>query len=354
MKLFLGVFLLAFLCSCSSGDYAAATELDTSVKGVNTNDSAVLDSVVVDKKQVLIHQLVNTRFQNVVSNKDVLSREFSEGLEILELREPSLYSPGNGVVSVKDSNHIQLIYRFYENAKMCKYVLSMHNVRSDYKQGDTLLSGVIIGHAILSDDKYTLAIDSWTDSPFEDVKWPITSLDSKTGYEDPNQIKNLIIVHKSDYHFYYYIDGHLKHEFEIALGQAPSGHKKVQGDNRTPEGRYLIVEKMKGPFDSPTGPWLGDSWFRLNYPNKWDAEIGYKDGLITKGQMQQIVRAYDQKRDTPNNTKLGGHIGIHGWNGDWYQYGSHDITWGCVSMRNHQIDDIYDEIPVGTVVYIMP
>lgn len=354
MKFLSGFILLSVLYRCTSADSAVNNEPPDIELGETKTEQARFDSSAIDSNEPVVFILVNTRFQNIVSSGNVISREFSEGLEVLELSNPQLVSPGDGIVSSKDSNHIQCTYWFYENARLNKYVLSLHNVESDYREGDTLMTDAIIGNVSINEGRYILGVDSWTDAPFGEYKWSITTLDSKKGFEDPSQIKNLIVVNKSDYHFYFYVDGQLKHDFEIALGQAPSGHKKEQGDNKTPEGRYLIVEKMKGPFDSPTGPWLGDSWFRLNYPNKWDAEIGFKAGLISEAQKNQITRAYNQKRDTPNNTKLGGHIGIHGWNGDWYQYGSHDITWGCVSMRNHQIDDIYDEIPVGTVVYIMP
>ena len=170
----------------------------------------------------------------------------------------------------------------------------------------------------------------------------------------PSEIAHLIVIDKKHYYFWFLEKGIVKHQFPIALGQDPKGHKVQQGDNRTPEGEYQIVEKLKGPFHSPTGPWLGNSWFRLNYPNGYDAMEGYQKGLISLAEHNQIIRAYKSGRDTPNNTALGGHIGIHGWSEDWYNYHTHDITWGCVSMRNHQIDEIYDEIPVGTKVLILP
>lgn len=354
MKFIVGWIFLSLVYGCTSSDQAAAKGSNNSVNDLDSTEHICADSAVSEQSQATIYPLVNTEFYSLIPDEAILASTFSEGLEILDVSTQELKSPGNGVVYQKDSNHIQLRYCYYENAKLATYTLSLHSVISQFEIGDTLLTGEVIGHAKQLGNSYQFAADSWSNSPFGEGKWPIKSLVTKSGFEDPHRINNLIVVHKSNYHFYYFIKGQLLHDFEIALGQDPSGHKKVQGDNKTPEGRYLIVEKMKGPFDSPTGPWLGDSWFRLNYPNKWDAKIGYKDGLITKAQLEQIERAYDQKRDTPNNTKLGGHIGIHGWNGDWYQYGSHDITWGCVSMMNHQIDDIYDEIPVGTVVYIMP
>lgn len=88
-----------------------------------------------------------------------------------------------------------------------------------------------------------------------------------------------------------------------------------QGDRRTPEGEFYIFTKNdKSAFYLSLG---------VSYPNIEDAERGLRDGMITRGQHDAIVRATRNKRTPPQNTRLGGTIYIHG-NG-----ASSDWTWGC-------------------------
>jgi len=50
----------------------------------------------------------------------------------------------------------------------------------------------------------------------------------------------------------------------------------------------------------------------------------------------------------PQNTKLGGEIYIHGGGAgtDWTQ--------GCVALADDDIKELFDSIPVGTTVRILP
>ncbi len=358
--MYLYIFLLYFLLSCSVDDQTEniATEQPVKVEQAfeenNRAEDADTDQATLQPPLEFFSPLLNGQFSNCFSKRVVLSSDFKEGLAVYELSDSIVLSPGKGVVSQVSNGRIQMRFQYIENGSIMTYNLSIHHIDSHLDLGDTIYTSDTIGFARVHENNFQIAADSWTNSSFNPGKWPLTNLHQQKDFMLPENIKNLIVIEKTDYHFWYFLNGQLVHDFPIALGQDPLGHKVQQGDNKTPEGLYTIVEKMKGPFNSPTGPWLGNSWFRLNYPNKWDAETGYKNGLITKAQKDAIVRAFNANRDTPNNTKLGGHIGIHGWNGDWYEYSTHDVTWGCVSMRNHQIDEIYDEIPVGTKVFILP
>jgi len=89
----------------------------------------------------------------------------------------------------------------------------------------------------------------------------------------------------------------------VALGQT-EGAKVRRGDNRTPKGLYWAVEQSRGPFTGPTGPWLGDLWMRLDYPNAWDARRGLDAGLVTPTQADAIVAAWTRAgrhRATPRS-----------------------------------------------------
>jgi murein L,D-transpeptidase YafK len=84
----------------------------------------------------------------------------------------------------------------------------------------------------------------------------------------------------------------------------------------------------------------------LSYPNQKHAERGLRDGLITRGQYNQILSALTRKRVPPQNTRLGGELFIHG-NGS-----QSDWTWGCVALDDQNIRELFDAVPVGTPVTI--
>ncbi len=351
---FLVIYLLVS-CSTNGDTHTPSIQENNALEEKpETSSQTQVETESSSEPEHFFNPLLNENFSNCFSSGQILSSDFEEGLEVYKLKNSVILSPGKGLITNVAAGYVQSQMTYVENGRICTYTLSIHHINSSLEKGDTIWVGDTLGHAKTEDNSYTISVDSWTDSKVNPGKWELNKLAAHKDFMIPSEVKNLIIVDKENYHFWYYLKGDLKHDFPIALGQDPKGHKMQQGDNKTPEGLYTIVEKMKGPFNSPTGPWLGNSWFRLNYPNKWDAEKGYENGLITKAQRDAIVRAFNANRDTPNNTKLGGHIGIHGWNGDWYEYSTHDVTWGCVSMRNHQIDEIYDEIPVGTKVFILP
>lgn len=152
----------------------------------------------------------------------------------------------------------------------------------------------------------------------------------------------------------FYSKSKLQKEYIIALSQNPVGHKMQQGDNRLPEGEYRIIQKSRGPFTGNYADYFGTAWIRINYPNDFDAENGFARGLISKEERDKIFKANEQGKTPPKDTKLGGGIGIHGWAGDWVADGSQNLTWGCISMHNKDIDELYDLIPLNTKIFILP
>ena len=98
----------------------------------------------------------------------------------------------------------------------------------------------------------------------------------------------MLVAIKSSYKIYVIVKGQITDTLDIALGQSPKGHKVKQGDNKTPEGEYTLTQKAKGPFSGAVGPYFGERWIRLSYPNFYDAEIGYKRKLITKAEKEKI------------------------------------------------------------------
>ena len=170
----------------------------------------------------------------------------------------------------------------------------------------------------------------------------------------PVKMDTLIVVSKKNYRMDVFEYGKSIKTYEIALSQEV-GKKMNEGDNRTPEGEYRICQKFKGPFTEKdalgAGLYLGTRWLGLSYPNKYDARRALDMGLIKKTDYDTIVSSLNRNEMPIKTTSLGGGIGIHGWNGDWPEK-LKDITWGCVSMKKKDIEEVYDMVGIGTRVII--
>jgi murein L,D-transpeptidase YafK len=149
-----------------------------------------------------------------------------------------------------------------------------------------------------------------------------------------------IVVMKGARRMELYSDGALVRTYKVGLGLNPVPDKVRQGDRATPEGEfYVFTKNNKSAFYLSLG---------VSYPNAEDAERGLRDGLISRGLRDAIVRAIKRKTTPPQNTALGGDIYIHG-NG-----ASSDWTWGCVALENEDMKELFDAVLMGTPVTIRP
>ena len=152
--------------------------------------------------------------------------------------------------------------------------------------------------------------------------------------------KARIIIHKKRRKLELFDGKTLVKTYEIVLGKTPVGDKEIEGDGRTPEGKFYVFTKNdKSKFHLSLG---------LSYPNLEDAERGLSAGLITKAEYEAIAEAIAEKKMPPQTTKLGGEIYIHGGGTD------RDWTQGCVALADDDIKKLFDSIPVGTPVRILP
>ncbi|MBQ4075169.1 MAG: L,D-transpeptidase family protein [Clostridia bacterium] len=121
----------------------------------------------------------------------------------------------------------------------------------------------------------------------------------------------------------------------IALGAHPVGPKEKEGDGKTPEGAYFICLKKRGKY----GPSLG-----VSYPNEGD--------VIRMGAAEDLLRCIRDRASRgerpPWGSALGGEIYIHGGGtaSDW--------TAGCIALGEDDAQRLYDLIPLGTEVRILP
>lgn len=107
--------------------------------------------------------------------------------------------------------------------------------------------------------------------------------------------------------------------YKFDLGFAPVGHKTQEGDGRTPEGAYRI--DRRNPY-SRFHLSLG-----ISYPNRNDAAAARARGVHP-----------------------GGDIFIHGTPEKWL--GTPDWTWGCIAVKNHEMDEIYAMVQTNTKIFI--
>ena len=139
-------------------------------------------------------------------------------------------------------------------------------------------------------------------------------------------------------------------EFPIAFGRGDRGPKERLGDKKTPEGIYRIVGMNESD--------RFHLFLRLNYPNVKDAFYGLKNKIISQQQFDAIIGALKRGRLPPQNTPLGGAIGIHGVgaeNGKTLKiHANMNWTEGCIAVTNAEIRELSQLIRIGTEVVIKP
>lgn len=204
----------------------------------------------------------------------------------------------------------------------------------------------------------TLEPTYWPSSNGKDRVWvrehyasPTDFINNHRTLPTPQNEPSLVLVDQNSYRARHYKRGTLQQEYAVAFGQG-QGQKLIEGDNKTPKGMYFVVEKYRGRFDQPYGEYYGGHWIKINYPNRYDAERGRSQQIISSQQAESIAASWQNRELTPQNTGLGGGIGFHGWNKEWDNDGPRHLSWGCVVMHLKDIGTFYDLIPKGTMIVI--
>lgn len=139
-------------------------------------------------------------------------------------------------------------------------------------------------------------------------------------YDGPEVTR--IVVYKERRKMYLLHHAEVLKDYPIDLGFAPTGPKRIEGDGKTPEGRYFIDRRNpNSTFHLSLG---------ISYPN-----------------------AADVARAKALGEPPGGDIFIHGQRLPTSPKGD-DWTLGCISVKNRQMEDIYAMVEDGTVIDILP
>ncbi|MEJ2362106.1 MAG: L,D-transpeptidase [Gammaproteobacteria bacterium] len=130
-----------------------------------------------------------------------------------------------------------------------------------------------------------------------------------------------------------------------AIGRGGVTHVHVRGDGSTPLGTFRIVRiNHRSRFHV---------FFELNYPTTTQARLGYQRGLINHHTLRKIEQATAVGQLPPQNTVLGGDIGIHGLGkGSLWVHRHFNWTDGCVALTNLQIEKLARWLEIGTRVVI--
>ena len=131
----------------------------------------------------------------------------------------------------------------------------------------------------------------------------------------------------------------------LAIGRGGAGFKNRVGDDITPIGTYRIGWiNNKSPFHR---------FYGFNYPSIENANEALLSGLLSKKAQTSIVNAHKKNKLPPQNTAIGGRIGIHGLgNADEFIHKTMNWTHGCIAISNEQVDQLEPWISKGMLVKV--
>ncbi len=138
---------------------------------------------------------------------------------------------------------------------------------------------------------------------------------------------DLVVLEKAARRLSLYQDGRLLRSYRVALGRSPLGPKEREGDDRTPEGQYVIDRR-----NTRSAYHLA---LHISYPSPADVARARAGGYSP-----------------------GGDIMVHGLpNGLGWIGASHvlvDWTRGCIAVTNAEIEEIARVVPDGTAIHLRP
>jgi len=138
---------------------------------------------------------------------------------------------------------------------------------------------------------------------------------------------DIVTVYKSERILFLMREGEVLAKFNVTFGAEPIGHKQQQGDEKTPEGPYILDYKnAKSAFYRS---------IHVSYPNAKDRTTAQKLGVDP-----------------------GGDIMIHGQTNDWGWAApiSRFFNWtdGCIALSNEDMQQVWESVDSGTPIEIHP
>ncbi len=130
----------------------------------------------------------------------------------------------------------------------------------------------------------------------------------------------LLVIDKSEYTLEVHAGTEKLKTYSVVFGGNPADDKRMEGDQCTPEGNFGVRDMY------PHRKWSKFIW--IDYPTKqsWANHKQAKaNGTI------------------PQDATIGGEIGIHGVPDglDYLITQRTNWTWGCISLKNRDVDELY-------------
>lgn len=143
-----------------------------------------------------------------------------------------------------------------------------------------------------------------------------------------------IEVSKTNYTFQLVYNNFIIKTYPCVFGLNPVDDKKMEGDRCTPEGTFKVIMKF------PKHEWYKFIWFDYPNPESW-----------------KKFNERKAKGEIPADASIGGKVGIHGvGNGDNRYDNTVDErdnwTWGCIHIKNKDLDEVFEIVSVGTRITI--
>ena len=131
----------------------------------------------------------------------------------------------------------------------------------------------------------------------------------------------------------------------ISVGRYGTTRSKSRGDGKTPLGRFRVRQIKKDE--------RFHYFITLDYPDRRRADNALAAGLITQAQHRQIRSALQAREMPPQDTPLGGYIGLHGiGEGNPEIHARFNWTRGCIALTDEQLDLLLGWIAIDTPVEI--
>ncbi len=142
-----------------------------------------------------------------------------------------------------------------------------------------------------------------------------------------SQKADRVLVIKSEHRLILINNGEIFATYNVTFGSNPNGHKQSQGDQKTPEGKYVLDYKN-----------ANSDYYKsihISYPNKKDRENAKRLGVSPGGNIMI-------------------HGQLNGW--EWAAPIVQLFSWtdGCIALSNKDMDQIWLAIDPGTPIEIWP
>jgi murein L,D-transpeptidase YafK len=115
--------------------------------------------------------------------------------------------------------------------------------------------------------------------------------------------------------------------YRVSFGANSKGPKRMEGDERTPEGTYILDYK------NPDSDFYKS--IHISYPNDQDIKRAKEMGAVPGGD----IMIHGQKNGSKNFSRIHRYV-------NW--------TDGCIAVTNAEMDEIWASVDVGTPITIEP